>query len=269
MRKIDWEKLDITNSFIFGKVMLNPDICKELLELILEIKIDHIEYPMIEKSIKMLYDGKGIRLDVYVADGKNTVYNVEMQARNTKELPKRSRYYQGIIDMELLEQGAVYNDLNKSYTIFICTFDLFEKGRCRYTFENRCVEDTSIRLDDDAIRIFLNTKGVLEDESISEDLRAFLEFVEGIENDNAFVSKVKSEVEVVKSDRKVRGEYMNQVVRDQLNRDEGFEKGKEIGKIEERLAVLRELEYSSNQIVEKLMERFGLSEEVAQAYMKK
>ncbi len=268
MRNVNWEKLDITNSFIFGKVMLNPDICKELLELILEIKIDHIEYPMIEKSIKMLYDGKGIRLDVYVADGKKTVYNVEMQARNTKEIPKRSRYYQGIIDMELLEQGAVYKELNKSYTIFICTFDLFEKGRCRYTFENRCVEDTSIRLDDGATRIFLNTKGILEDESISDDLRAFLEFVEGVEGDNTFVSKVKSEVEAVKSNRKVRGEYMNQVVRDQLNRDEGFADGISQG-IVQFIAVLRELEYSSELIVEKLMERFELSEEAAQAYIEK
>ena len=49
---------------------------------------------------RMLYDGKGIRLDVYINDDKGTVYNVEMERGKHKKsiLPKRSRYYQGRIN---------------------------------------------------------------------------------------------------------------------------------------------------------------------------
>ncbi|MBD9202343.1 MAG: hypothetical protein EGQ18_04425 [Eubacterium ventriosum] len=36
---------------------------------------------------------KSIRLDIYVEDDKNTVFNLEMQTTNCEELPKRSRYY--------------------------------------------------------------------------------------------------------------------------------------------------------------------------------
>ena len=39
-----WEQATIANNFIFYKVMRNnPDVCKELLEILLEIKIDHID----------------------------------------------------------------------------------------------------------------------------------------------------------------------------------------------------------------------------------
>ena len=48
-----WEELSISNDFLFGKVMQNPELCKELIERILpELKIDHIEYPELQKSIK-------------------------------------------------------------------------------------------------------------------------------------------------------------------------------------------------------------------------
>lgn len=39
--------------------------------------------------------------------------------------------------------------------IFICTFDLFEKGRHKYTFGNICLEDNSIILNDEAQKIVL------------------------------------------------------------------------------------------------------------------
>lgn len=40
-----WENLKISNDFMFAKVMRNPELCKEMLERLLEITIDYIEYP--------------------------------------------------------------------------------------------------------------------------------------------------------------------------------------------------------------------------------
>ena len=52
-RQTSWEELSISNDFLFGKVMQNPELCKELIQRILpELKIDHIEYPELQKSIK-------------------------------------------------------------------------------------------------------------------------------------------------------------------------------------------------------------------------
>ena len=39
-----WEELSISNDFLFGKIMQNPELCRELLQRILpDLKIDHIE----------------------------------------------------------------------------------------------------------------------------------------------------------------------------------------------------------------------------------
>jgi hypothetical protein len=74
-----WEELGIGNDFLFGKVMQNAELCKELLQIILpKLQIDHIEYPELQKSIRSDADAKSVRLDVYVKDGKGTVYDIEM-----------------------------------------------------------------------------------------------------------------------------------------------------------------------------------------------
>ena len=73
--------------------MQNAELCKELLQRILpELEIDHIEYPELQKAIKPDADAKSVRLDVYVRDDKNSVYDIEMQVTDTGELPKRSRF---------------------------------------------------------------------------------------------------------------------------------------------------------------------------------
>ena len=65
-RQTSWEELSISNDFLFGKVMQNPELCKELIQRILpELKIDHIEYPELQKSIKQDLDAKSVRLDVF------------------------------------------------------------------------------------------------------------------------------------------------------------------------------------------------------------
>ena len=117
MKEIRWEEVGISNDFMFGKVMRDSELCRELLEAILEVKIDRVEYPEEQKVINMTADARSVRLDVYVKDGLGTVYDIEMQATDTKELPKRSRYYQGMIDLELIEKGESYRKLNTSFVI--------------------------------------------------------------------------------------------------------------------------------------------------------
>ena len=130
-----YEELDITDPFIFAKVMSEKELCKPLLENILKIKIRDIVYVDYEETIQMTAKSKGIRLDIYVEDDNNTVFNLEMQTTTYKELPKRSRYYQWIIDLNMIEKGESYDILKESYVIFICTFDFFEKGRSVYEFD--------------------------------------------------------------------------------------------------------------------------------------
>lgn len=116
-----WENIGISNDFLFGKVMQDPELCREMLQRIFpDLEIDHIEYPEPQKSINPDLDAKGIRLDIYVRGSDGAAYVVEMQMADTSELPKRSRYYQSITDLQLLDKGIHYKKLSPVYTIFIC-----------------------------------------------------------------------------------------------------------------------------------------------------
>lgn len=100
-----YEELTITDDFMFGKVMRNPKRCKKLLEIILNVKIQKVEFIDDQQTVDSDYIARGIRIDVYAEDNANTVYSVEMQARNTGELPVRNRYYQSAVDINLIEKG--------------------------------------------------------------------------------------------------------------------------------------------------------------------
>lgn len=171
------EELTIVDDFMFGAVMRDPRLCKPLLELVLNVKIRKVEYPELQKTMVERYGSKSIRLDVYVEDEAGTVYDVEIQTEAKKGLPKRTRYYQGVIDLHILEKGEDYMALRKSFVIFICTYDPFGKNRYVYTFENRCREDLSIALGDEATKIILNTKG--QNGEITDELKDLLRYMDG------------------------------------------------------------------------------------------
>ena len=230
------KELNLEDDFLFAKVMSDKEVCKELLEKILEIEIEKIEIIEEQKTIDLLLESKGIRLDVYVKDENSTIYNVEMQRGNHNNLPKRLRYYQGSIDLDLISKGEDYRKLAKSYIIFICTFDLFSKGRHKYTFQNVCLEDNSIALNDEAQKIVLNTKGIITD--LSEELLEFLAYIEDSTDDTVkhakgkLVKIIHKRVQEVKNDISVEVEFMTLLERDREKIQEGIEKGREKGREE-------------------------------------
>ncbi len=222
-----WEELGISNDFMFGKIMQNAELCKELLQRILpDLDIEHVEYPEVQKGIRPDVDAKSVRLDVYVRDDKNKIYDIEMQVTDTGELPRRARYYQSMIDLQMIDKGQPYKLLKPSYIIFICPFDIFDQGRHIYTFKNFCKEDKSIVLEDGATKIFLNAVGTLDD--VSEKLKAFLNYEVGIRSEDDFVKKLEEAVKEARKNREWRREYMTLLMRDQENIEKGRSEGEEM-----------------------------------------
>mgnify|MGYP002512667755 CR=1 FL=1 len=268
-----WEDLGIANDFLFGKVMQNPRLCKKLLQRILpDLEIDHIEYPELQKAIKPDADAKSIRVDVYIKDSKNIVYNIEMQATDTRELPKRSRYYQSLIDLQLIDKGQTYRKLNRSFIIFICLEDIFGCGRHIYTFENLCLEDPGISMGDETTKIFLNADSEMDD--ISSELKAFLDYAAGKNTNDAFVQELDEAIKNAKQNREWRHEYMTLLMRDQINLEKGIEQGMKQGMkqgveqgIEGTVSILKNLGIPPQTILVKIQEQYHLSPEASQKYL--
>lgn len=207
-----YKDLKLSDDFLFGKIMqTNPDVCRKLLEMILGRKIRMIrpvedpEQPEIQKTIRITEDGKGVRLDVYL-EGDDEVYDIEMQTTLNKDLPKRSRYYQGMLDLNLIEKGAAYRQLKRSYIIFICLSDPFDRGRSIYTFESRCREDSGLILGDETVKVFLNASG--DKTGIEADLAAFLEYLSGQGPTDAYTRELDSLVEKSKGHEEWEVSYM-------------------------------------------------------------
>ncbi|HJA91799.1 MAG TPA: Rpn family recombination-promoting nuclease/putative transposase [Candidatus Eisenbergiella merdipullorum] len=181
-------ELNLSDDFLFAKVMADNEICRRILEKILKVPIKRVAVPTAQRTIDILFEGKGVRLDVYVNDDAGTVYNIEMQCSQKRNLPKRTRYYAGSIDLDPIAAGEDYIKLKKVYVIFICTFDPFREDRHIYTFENRCLENLSLPLGDESIKIFLSTRGTLDD--VDEEMKEFLAYVE--DTTDRFAAKAKS-----------------------------------------------------------------------------
>ncbi len=230
-KEFNLEAVRITNSLLFKHIMKNTELCKELLEVVLGVKIRKIVYKETEKELDLSLDAKSVRLDVYLEDEdedeERIAYDIEMQATDTKHLPKRSRYYQGMIDLNLIDKGRTYDELPKSFIIFICPFDLFGQGRSIYTFEHICLEDKSIHLGDEATKIFLNANNINED--IGKELSAFLKYVKDGTMDSEFVRKLDDEMKKVKENAEWRREHMSLYAHDCDLLRQGREEGREEG----------------------------------------
>lgn len=215
------QQLTIKDNFMFAAVMCREDNCKRLLEMILGIEIERVE---VDKEKCMVYHPqyKGVRLDVYAKDENNTRYNVEMQARPAEDLGKRARYYRSQIDMDMLLAGCDYAELPNSYVIFICDFDPYGEGRYMYTFENRCVQNTTLSMQDGGRTIFLSTLGNNPKE-VPKKLVSFLKFVRAdlkesmTEFEDDYVRRLQQSIQDIKVSREMETRYMTleQLIKDE------------------------------------------------------
>lgn len=261
-----WDSIGLENDFIFGKVMQDPELCIQLLKRIFpEMQIERIEYPQLQKTFKADMDSHGIRMDVYVRDEKSSIYDMEMQAVSTDELPKRSRYYQSMIDIYEFDAGKSYMDLVSSFEIFICLKDTFGEGRHQYTFERRCRENPDLILDDDTLCIFLNASGTMDD--VSEEMKAFLDYLTGKLSDDPYVKRLEEAVRKAKDSREWRHEFMTLEMRDRMSFYRGEKKGIKEGRAQEIIEMSIDYGEKETDILEKLQRKLEISLDTARAYM--
>lgn len=203
-----WNKLTLRNNFMFRLVMEKQELCKKLIECILGIRIKSISYMEHEKSFEANLKSKGVRLDLFVIDEDGVAYDIEMQMDNSyKEfLGRRTRYYVSTMDNNALKKGERYSQLRKSYVIFICTFDPFDRGLAKYTFNAICNEDHSLVLDDGVTRVFINTEG--DRHRVSKELANFIGYISTGEVTDDYTRDLDEEVQALRNDDGRERDYM-------------------------------------------------------------
>ena len=201
-----WEELTITDDFMFCKVMSDSALCKELLEILLHIKIDRLVFQEPQKSFKLTPESRGIRLDVYVKDS-NHIFDIELQTTNERNLELRTRYYQGVMDIDELEKGELFSDMKESYIIFICMFDPFGADIPIYTVKQTFEENEKLVFDDKTHKIFYNVNAF---EKLSNDVetKAFLKYLCKHQSTSKFTESLERAVYKNKGNQHWRKDYM-------------------------------------------------------------
>lgn len=263
------KELNLTDRFLFDQVMEDKQTHQDVLSIILGKEIPLLSDNQTEKELRVSPEIRSVRMDVVAMDEEKVLYNTEMQGKRKSDLAKRSRYYQALVDTSLLEPGIPdYNLLNSTYIILIATFDIFGYGKYCYTFEAMCKEVAECTLGDQAVRIFLNTKGT-NDEEVSKELAELLHYLENTtdevaeQSDSERIRRIHNRVCKVKNSEEVGVKYMQAWEEKYYEREEGREEG-----ARDKLKELTAKKLAKGKTVEEIADALEESVEVIEELIK-
>lgn len=102
-----FSKTEFDKCVLVAAAMQDEEICRNVLEIALNKRISRVK-AHVEQVLFLDSEFKSVRFDVYASDEEEVSYDVEMQNDDTKNLPKRCRYYQAELDVTSLRPGEDY-----------------------------------------------------------------------------------------------------------------------------------------------------------------
>lgn len=240
------QELNLTDDFLFDVATEELENCKAIIELTTGLRLKSLKWKSGQKVIHNLPGKRGVRLDFIAESEDGRIFDVEMQNRNEGNIPKRTRFYQALIDAPILKSGERgFDKMNPLYIIIICNYDPYGKKKYCYTFDNQCKEVPGLRLGDEVTKLLLSTKGENEEE-VSKELVDFLHYVTE-SNENGLpdecderLKRLHESIREIKASADMEVEYMKMEERERIIRDEGKQIGIINGKIESVLELLED-----------------------------
>ncbi len=274
------EDMDVIDDFLFTEIMADEEdgaeFCRMILSLVLKREIGEISFTP-QKIVPGISErSHGIRLDAYITehlteDGTDRpcirVYNVEPDKQSTKKsfLPKRSRYYGDLIDVQLLEAGVGYNRLPELVTIFILSYDPFGRNSMYYEAVSTLNTHPEISYNDGIRRIFLYVDGDLPENAREDErkLKNLLRYIGRSTKANItddLTGRLNDIVHRTKTKKGIGIRYMKSWEREQELREEGRRKGRKEGRKEEQKNTEAERKRAdeAEAKLKKYIEKFGV-----------
>ena len=119
---------NLSDFALFLSVMKDKRAYQNVLSIILnepDVKVAEVK---VEQVILNKFGKRAIRLDAWGRTEDDRQINIEMENHsNNDNIPKRSRFYQGLIDTPILKSGrkTKYRELPSTIIIFITHDDIF------------------------------------------------------------------------------------------------------------------------------------------------
>ena len=265
--------INLSDFALFLSVMKNPKAYRNTLSIILDEPDIQLKEVKVEQVILNKSGKRAIRLDAWALSEDERQFNIEMENHSEKDsVPKRARFYQGLIDTPILKSGrhTKYRQLPSTVIIFITQEDIFKRDRAMYTFVEKCKEIEDLELDDGTTKIFLN----LSSKNGSQELVSLLQYMKNTDIDNPeILVKDKRILELdeivaeVKESEEWEGIEMNIL---EIGIEEGERRGREQGiqqGIQAVVEVCKSLDVGKDETMKKVMEKFSLTEEETKKFV--
>lgn len=174
---------NLSDFALFLSVMKEKKAYQNVLSIILNEPDVTITEVKVEQVVLNKYGKRAIRLDAWGRTDDDRQVNIEMENHAEQDnIPKRSRFYQGLIDTPILKAGkrTKYRQLPSTIIIFITQEDIFKRDRAMYTFTEQCEEEQGLHLGDGTKKIFLN----MSSKNGSKELISLLQYMKNTTLDN-------------------------------------------------------------------------------------
>lgn len=139
----------------------------EATELLLNVILQRSDLKVLEVVAQREYKnpmpgGRSITIDIYAKDGKDKVYDIEVQRASAGADVHRARFHSSMIDTKMLKAGQEFNEIHDSYVIFITAGDVMGAG-CSLYHIDRVIKETGAYFGDGSHIIYVN--GSYKDDS--------------------------------------------------------------------------------------------------------
>lgn len=203
-----------------------------------------------QADMKRLAGTRSLCLDAYGADSTGKKYDLEVQKGEEGASPHRARYHSSVMDIENLNAGQEFEELPDTYVIFIVDEDVYGKGEPLYPIE----------------RINLVTGNPFEDGE-------HILYVNGEYRGDSEIGRLMHDFNCTDADDMYFG-LMAERTKYLKKNPEGVKKmSKIVDEISKDVAIravirtYREFSLDDAAIIEKIMERFKLTNEAAIGYV--
>lgn len=276
------EELDMMDAFLFEAATEDAENAKKIARIIIERVIGRQVKNLVIETQKQLkginVDKRGIRMDLYSMEKDSQeeegrvlrVYDIEPNNYREKEIARRNRFYQSLIDAKLLPRGTDFEQMPDIITIWILPYDPFGDDRMLYTVKNVVTENDKLDYNDGVSKIFLYTKGT---KGGSKELKALLTYMENTDAANAVdeeLLQIQSIVDDVKGSNEERERYMKLYGVIDYEKRDSFEEGREVGLqegIKGTINTCKSFGADRERTKEELKKNYALTDKEAEDYL--
>ena len=275
------EDLNMIDAFLFDKATTSVQnaitISKVIIKRATGLDVENIVVETEKQISGMDLNKRGVRLDVYLTEedmnaGKDILRLFDIEPKNYYEpdLPRRSRFYQSLIDSQLLPTDTPFRKLPDIFMIWILPYDPFGDDRMIYTVKNMVVENDQIVYNDGSTKLFLYTKGTKGGSKELKDLLTYLEYTTVANAVDSDLKEIQKIVDNVKADSRERERFMTLQEMIYYEKRDSREAGYQAGLIEGIKGVItayKSLNATYDQAKAAIINQFNLTEEKADEYI--